>query len=71
MLADFGILSFALIFIHALMYIIAPKYAMMPISQLIFYAPSGLFEIIIGIWLLSKGIKISKDEDIKDAKNEM
>ena len=71
-LAGFGILSFALIFIHALMYIIAPKYAAMLISQIIFYAPSGLFEIIIGIWLLSKGIKIpSKDEDIKDIKREM
>jgi len=71
-LSGFGILSFALILIHALMYIIAPKYAMMPISQMIFYAPSGLFEIIIGIWLLSKGIKISsEDEDIKDTKRDM
>jgi hypothetical protein len=71
-LASFGILSFALILIHALMYIIAPKYAAMLISQIIFYSPSGLFEIIIGIWLLSKGIKISsEDEDIKDTKREM
>ncbi len=53
-LAGFGILSFALIFIHALMFILAPEYAVMPINQIIFYAPSGLFEIIIGIWLLSK-----------------
>jgi len=57
-LAGFGILSFALIFIHALMYILAPEYAMMPINQIIFWAPSGLFEIIIGIWLLSKGLKV-------------
>jgi len=72
MLAGFGILSFALILIHALMYIIAPKYAAMLISQIIFYAPSGLFEIIIGIWLLSKGIKISsEDEDIMDTKRGM
>ena len=55
-LASFGIISFALIFIHALMYILAPEYAMMPINQIIFWTPSGLFEIIIGIWLLSKGI---------------
>jgi len=61
-LAGFGILSFALIFIHALMYIIAPKYATMPINQIIFYAPSGLFEIIIGIWLLSKGIKFQPQD---------
>jgi len=58
-LAGFGILSFALIFIHALMYIIAPKYAAMPINQVIFWAPSGLFEIIIGVWLLSKGFNSS------------
>jgi len=69
-LAGFGILSFALIFIHALMYIIAPKYATMLINQIIFYAPSGLFEIIIGIWLLFKGVKIpSKDAD-KESKAE-
>jgi len=67
-LAGFGILSFALIFIHALMYILAPKYATMPINQIIFYAPSGLFEIIIGIWLLSKGVKIQQgDNHIKEA----
>ena len=55
-LAGFGIISFALIFIHALMFILTPEYAVMPINQIIFYAPSGLFEIIIGLWLLSKGI---------------
>jgi len=57
-LASFGILSFALIFIHALMFILAPNYATMPINQVIFWAPSGIFEIIIGIWLLSKGLKV-------------
>ena len=55
-LAGFGILSFALIFIHALISILAPQNAMMPIIQIIFWIPSGLFEIIIGIWLLSKGL---------------
>jgi hypothetical protein len=53
-LAYFGILSFAFIFIQSLMFMLAPVYAMMPINQIIFWAPSGLFEIIIGIWLLSK-----------------
>ena len=57
-LAGFGILSFALIFIHALMYILAPEFATIPVIQTIFWGPSGLFEIIIGIWLLSKGIKV-------------
>lgn len=51
-LAGFGILSFALILIHALMYILAPAYATMPLSQIIFWTPSGLFEMIIGSWLL-------------------
>ena len=59
-LANFGILSFALIFIHALMFMLVPKYATMPISQIIFYVPSGLFEITIGVWLLSKGLKIEQ-----------
>jgi hypothetical protein len=59
-LAGFGILSFALIFIHAFMFILAPKYATMPINQVIFWAPSGLFEIIIGIWLLTKDLKVQE-----------
>ena len=59
-LASFGIFSFILIFIHALMFIIAPEYAMLPINQIIFWAPSGLFEIIIGIWLLSKGLRVEQ-----------
>lgn len=58
-LAGFGILAFALILVHALMFILFPEYAMLPISQIIFWAPSGIFEIIIGLWLLIKGIKIS------------
>jgi len=67
-LAIFGILSFALIFIHALMYILAPEYATMPINQVIFWAPSGLFEIIIGLWLLFKGINVQQgDKHIEEA----
>ncbi|WP_406661635.1 DUF4386 domain-containing protein [Methanolobus sp. ZRKC3] len=61
-LAGFGVLSFVLIFIHALMYILAPKYAMMLITQTIFYVPSGLFELIIGMWLLFKGIKVQQGD---------
>lgn len=57
-LAYFGIISFMLIFIHALMFILTPEFAAMPINQAIFWAPSGIFEIIIGMWLLLKGIKI-------------
>lgn len=61
-LANFGILSFALIFIHALMFMLTPKYATMPINQIVFWVPSGLFEITIGIWLLSKGPKIEQTQ---------
>jgi hypothetical protein len=61
-LAGFGILSFTLIFIQSLMFMLAPVYAMMPINQIIFWAPSGLFEIIIGIWLLSKVLLYEKDK---------
>ena len=60
LLSGFGILSFALIFIHSLMFIIAPAYATMPMNQIIFWLPSGLFEIVIGIWLLSKGVKVQQ-----------
>lgn len=56
-LARFGIISFALILIHALLYMLAPEFAAMPINQGIFWAPSGIFEIIIGTWLLVKGLK--------------
>jgi len=56
-LAGFGILSFAFILIQSFMFMLAPEYATMPINQIIFWAPSGLFEIVIGIWLLVKGIK--------------
>jgi uncharacterized Tic20 family protein len=63
LLAGFGILSFALILIHALMFILTPEYAMMPISQIIFWVPSGLFEIIIGVWLLSKGIMVQQGDN--------
>ena len=55
-IAGLGILSFALILIHALMFIVAPQYAIKPINQLIFWTPSGFFEIVAGLWLLIKGI---------------
>ena len=61
-LAGFGVISFALIFIHALMYILAPQYAVVPIIQIIFWAPSGLFELLIGVWLLMKGTKIPQGD---------
>jgi len=62
MLAGFGILSFALILIHAIMFILTPEYATIPVNQIIFWTPSGLFEIIIGIWLLLKGLRVQTFE---------
>jgi hypothetical protein len=58
LLAAFGILSFALILVQSLLFILAPEYATMPINQMLFWAPSGLFEIVIGLWLLIKGINL-------------
>ncbi len=52
-LAGLGILSFVLIFIHALATIVTPEYTSMLIT-----VPSGLFELLIGAWLLVKGIKV-------------
>ena len=57
-LAGFGILSFALILFQSLMFMLTPEYAMKPMIQIIFWTPSGLFEIMIGIWLLVKGISV-------------
>mgnify|MGYP001073675022 CR=1 FL=1 len=56
LLAGFGILSFFLILVQSLLFILAPDYAEMPINQIIFWTRSGLFEIVIGLWLLIKGI---------------
>ena len=56
-LAGFGILSFILVFFHAVMFIIAPEYAVIPINQVIFWVPSGRVELIMGIWLLTKGLR--------------
>lgn len=60
LLAGFGILSFFLILVQSLLFILAPDYAEMPINQIIFWAPSGLFEIVIGLWLLIKGINLQE-----------
>lgn len=59
-LAGFGIISFGLIFIQSMLFILAPETAAMPINQIIFWTPSGLFEIIIGLWLLIKGINVQQ-----------
>ena len=52
-----GILSFILIFIHSVMFLAAPEAASLAVIQAVFYTPSGLFEMIIGSWLMTKGLK--------------
>ena len=62
-LAGFGILSFALILIHALGNILVPEYAAMLAIEIICYTPSCIVEIVVGIWLLSKGLNIQHEGD--------
>lgn len=54
-LAAFGILSFLLMLICAIVNIIIPVKLLMA-----FGAPAILFEIIIGLWLLIKGIEVEE-----------
>lgn len=53
-LAVFGIVSYALVFGFALVSILFPKLAVLALT-----VPSILFELVIGIWLLFKGINES------------
>jgi len=62
LLAGFGILSFAIILIHALGNILAPRYATMTVVEFICYTPSGIAEIVVGMLLLVKGIKVPQDD---------
>lgn len=57
-MAGFGVLSYALIFIHALGIIVLPDVATMPIVQAVAYLPSCLAELVVGIWLLVKGLNM-------------
>ena len=57
-LAGFGILSYVLVFIYALIIILAPDYATILIIQTICLAPSILLELILGSWLLIKGMNV-------------
>ena len=44
-------------FLYALITILSPNYASILIIQVICWAPSCIFELIIGMWLLVKGVK--------------
>ena len=57
MLAGFGVLAYALIFVYALLTLLFPHAAANLVLQSVAWAPSCVFELVIGIWLLTKGIR--------------
>jgi len=65
-LACFGIFSYALIFIYALITILLPNYAAIMVIQIFCWAPSVLFELMIGLWLLIKGINVERRDTINE-----
>lgn len=59
-LACFGFISYVLIFIYDLLFLLTPSFSSIPIIQIIGWGPNVLFISIIGIWLLIKGLNIQK-----------
>jgi len=60
MLAVWGMITYLSMLILALVSILSPS---LPESvKMIFYAPGGLFEVIIGLWLLIKGVKVENKD---------
>jgi len=59
-LAVFGIFSFLLALIKAFLVILFPNIPAM--IQLVFHLPGLLFEVIIGLWLLFKGVNVEQWE---------
>jgi hypothetical protein len=57
-LAAWGMLTYLSMLILAIVSILVPD--ILESTKMIFYAPGGLFEIIIGLWLLIKGVKIEQ-----------
>jgi len=60
-LAAFGIFSFLLVLIKAFVVILFPNIPSM--IQLVFHLPGALFEVIIGLWLLIKGVNVEEREE--------
>jgi len=58
-LAVFGIFSFSLVLIKAFVVILFPLPAMI---QIVFHLPGILFEVVIGLWLLIKGVNVEQWE---------
>lgn len=59
-LAVIGILSYVLIFIYDLLFFLLPTISSMPVVQIIGLGPNILFTLIIGSWLLIKGLNFHK-----------
>jgi hypothetical protein len=57
-LAAFGVASYALILFYAVLTILFPDYAANIVIQTVAWAPSCIFELAIGIWLLVKGVRV-------------
>ena len=57
-LAGFGFISYTLIFFYDSMTILLPNYSNILVIQMIAWGPSIIFELIIGFWLLIKGISV-------------
>ncbi len=57
-LAGFGIISYALILVYDLSMVLFPEFTRVPIVQAVGWGPSILFELIIGSWLLVKGVDV-------------
>ena len=56
-LVFFGIVSYSLVIVYDSLTVLFPDYAALLPIQIIGSAPVCLFQIIIGLWLLIKGIK--------------
>jgi hypothetical protein len=61
MLAGFGVFSYALILIYALLTLLLPNVAAILAVQTACWAPSCLFELVMGTWLLTKGITLQPE----------
>jgi len=58
-LACFGIVSYILILLFSLLSILTPQ-CLQKMPQVLFWGPSVIFELVIGVWLVIKGIKVQK-----------
>ena len=57
-LAVFGVFSYVLVFIYDALVILFPNFATVTIIQIIGSAPIAFFQIVIGLWLLFKGVNV-------------